>query len=195
MSSLRTLLVLGGARSGKTRLALSAVEAASDEPVMIAPAPAGDAEMADRPARHRQAPAPRWRTIEETVDLAGALRAADAPGAAVVVDCLTLWLSNLTFGGHDVEARTAEAIEALRSVTVPVVLVSNEIGLGLVPDTPLGRRFRDAQGRLNQRMAQACDAAVFVAAGLPLVLKPEGGVPSSVLALRAVISRTPPHRG
>lgn len=174
MTAIRTLLVLGGARSGKTRLALSAVEAASERPVMIATATAGDGEMADRIARHRAERGPRWRTIEETVDLADALRAADTPGAAVVVDCLTLWLSNLTFGGHDVEALTEDVVLALQAVSVPVVFVSNEIGLGLVPDTPLGRRFRDAQGRLNQRMAQACDAAVFVAAGLPLVLKPEG---------------------
>jgi len=161
-------LILGGARSGKTAHALAAAEATGRGLVMIATAEALDAEMAERIARHRAERGPRWRTIEATLDLAGALARVSA-GETAVVDCLTLWVSNLMHAERDLEAEAARLIAALPGRDM--VLVSNEVGLGIVPDNALARRFRDAAGRLNQQVAAAADRVVFVAAGLPLVLK------------------------
>lgn len=161
-------MILGGARSGKTTHALRLAEATPGGLVMIATAEALDAEMAERIARHRAERGPRWRTIEAPLDLAGAL-AEVGPGETAVVDCLTLWLSNLMFAEQDVEQETEILITALAGHDV--VLVSNEVGLGIVPDNALARRFRDEAGRLNQRIAAAADRVLFVAAGLPLVLK------------------------
>ena len=165
------LLVLGGARSGKSRLAQSRAEASGLEPVLVATATAGDDEMAARIARHRAERDGRWRTVEAPLDLVGALAAQCAPGRIVVVDCLTLWLANLMQAGADAEAGSAALARAAGGLAGPAIFVSNEVGLGLVPQTPLGRAFRDAQGRLNQTMATACAEVVFVAAGLPLTLK------------------------
>lgn len=163
-------LVLGGARSGKSRHALALAEAAGPRRIFVATGEAGDAEMAERIARHRAERGAGWRTLEEPLDLARAV--GDAAAAdAVLVDCLTLWLSNLMLAGRDVEAATAALLGALARAPLPVVLVSNEVGLGLVPETALGRRFRDAQGRLNQRVAAAVGRVDFVAAGLALRLK------------------------
>ncbi|MEM9170743.1 MAG: bifunctional adenosylcobinamide kinase/adenosylcobinamide-phosphate guanylyltransferase [Pseudomonadota bacterium] len=163
--------ILGGARSGKSRRAQSVAEGLARRRVFIATAQAFDEEMAERIARHRADRAHGWETIETPLDPAGAVRASAASGTACLVDCLTLWLSNLMHAGRDVDAATLDLVRALDEAGGPVVLVSNEIGLGLVPETPLGRRFRDAQGRLNQAVAAACDRVEFVAAGLPLVLK------------------------
>ncbi len=168
----RTLLVLGGARSGKSAFAERLVRESGRQPVIIATAEAGDAEMALRIARHRQDRGPGWIALEEPLNLAAALEVACRPDRAVLVDCLTLWLSNLMHAGRDPGVEGAAIAGLLPHLPGPVVFVSNEIGLGLVPDTSLGRRFRDAQGRLNQTIAAATDQAVFVAAGLPLVLKP-----------------------
>jgi adenosylcobinamide kinase/adenosylcobinamide-phosphate guanylyltransferase len=164
-------LVLGGARSGKTRHALGLAEAAGPARVYLATAQAGDAEMAARIARHREERRAGWRTVEAPLELP---RALDEVGAvdAVVVDCLTLWCSNLLLAGRDVAAATEELIAALAVAAVPAILVSNEVGLGLVPDTALGRAFRDVQGRTNQRIAASVPAVDFVAAGLVLPLKP-----------------------
>lgn len=165
-------LVLGGARSGKSSHAERLVLGWGLSPVYVATAEPRDAEMAERIARHRDdRAAGGWTTVEEPVDLAGAVAAHGGPRRALLVDCLTLWLSNLMLRDHDVATRQADLLAALAAAGGPVVLVSNEIGLGLVPETPLGRRFRDAQGRLNQAVAAACPRVVFVAAGLPLVLK------------------------
>ena len=161
-------LILGGARSGKTAHALAAAEATGRGLVMIATAEALDAEMAERIARHRAERGPRWRTLEAPLDLAGALTQVSA-GETAVVDCLTLWVSNLMHAECDLEAEAARLIAALPGRDL--VLVSNEVGLGIVPDNALARRFRDAAGRLNQQVAAAADRVVFVAAGLPLVLK------------------------
>jgi len=165
-------LILGGARSGKTTHALRAAEAAAETTgrglVMIATAEALDGEMEERIARHRAERGPRWRTLEAPLDLAGALGQVGAAETAVV-DCLTLWVSNLMHAGRDIEMETASLIAALAGRDV--LLVSNEVGLGIVPDNALARRFRDAAGRLNQQVAAAADQVVFVAAGLPLVLK------------------------
>ncbi|NNM72867.1 bifunctional adenosylcobinamide kinase/adenosylcobinamide-phosphate guanylyltransferase [Enterovirga aerilata] len=174
MPSLATSLVLGGARSGKSRHAERLVAASGCERVYVATAAPGDSEMADRIARHRAERGAGWLTIEEELDLAGALVREARPGRAVLVDCLTLWLSNLMVAGRDPEAASAELCGLLPGLPCPVVLVSNELGMGLVPETPLGRRFRDAQGRLNQAVAAAVPNVIFVAAGLPLTLKQAG---------------------
>lgn len=168
----RTLLVLGGARSGKSAFAERLVRTSGRQPVIVATAEAGDGEMAHRIARHRQVRGPGWIVLEETLNLTGALEAASRPDRAVLVDCLTLWLSNLMLAGRDPAAETGALAGLLPCLPGPVVLVSNEIGLGLVPETSLGRRFRDAQGQLNQTIAATTDQVVFVAAGLPLVMKP-----------------------
>lgn len=162
--------LLGGARSGKSRRAQVLAEQASPSRVFIATAEPLDDEMARRIARHQAERAEGWRTVEAPLDLAPALGEAK-PDEAIVIDCLTLWLSNLMHHGRDVEDETARLCAALPAATKPVFLVSNELGLGLVPESPIGRAFRDAQGRLNQAVASACDVVEFVAAGLPLRLK------------------------
>jgi len=136
--------------------------------VMIATAEALDAEMAERIARHRAERGPRWRTLEAPLDLASALNSVGASEIAVV-DCLTLWASNLIHAERDPEAETTRLLAALAGKAV--ILISNEVGLGIVPDNALARRFRDVAGRMNQQVAAATDRVVFVAAGLPLTLK------------------------
>ncbi|MEX0760422.1 MAG: bifunctional adenosylcobinamide kinase/adenosylcobinamide-phosphate guanylyltransferase [Tistlia sp.] len=175
----RVTLVLGGARSGKSAHAEALVEGAAGACFYLATAEAGDAEMAERIAAHRARRGGRWRTLEEPLDLAGALTRGvpseagrePEPVGAILVDCLTLWLANLLGAGRDPAAETRRLLEALPGVAAPVVFVSNEVGLGIVPTSALGRRFRDEAGRLNQAVAAAADRVVFVAAGLPLVLK------------------------
>jgi adenosylcobinamide kinase/adenosylcobinamide-phosphate guanylyltransferase len=170
----RHRLVLGGARSGKSRHALRLAEAIGPARVLVATAEAGDAEMAERIARHRAERGPGWRVVEAPLELAAAL---DGIGAAnvAVVDCLTLWLSNLMHAEADLDEATDELVMALDGYGAPVVFVSNEVGLGLVPETPLGRAFRDAQGRLNMRMAERADRVILMAAGLPLLMKDRPG--------------------
>ncbi|MEM1086456.1 MAG: bifunctional adenosylcobinamide kinase/adenosylcobinamide-phosphate guanylyltransferase [Pseudomonadota bacterium] len=163
--------ILGGARSGKSRRALSLAETLGERRVFVATAEAWDDEMADRIERHRSEREVGWSTVEAPLDLVNALSVVASRGAVCLVDCLTLWLSNLMHHERDVEAESARLVEAIRTMPVPIILVSNEVGLGLVPETPLGRAFRDAQGRLNQAVASVCDRVEFVAAGLPLVLK------------------------
>ena len=126
--------------------------------------------MAQRIARHQADRSDGWQTVEAPLDLVSALGRVGG-GNAILVDCLTLWLSNLMHHGRDVDTETEQLCSALQAMTQPVFLVSNEVGMGLVPDTKLGRNFRDAQGRLNQQVANVCDVVEFVAAGLPLRLK------------------------
>ncbi len=166
-------LVLGGARSGKSAHAERIALGTRLAPVYVATAQAFDDEMRTRIARHRSDRAGGgWRTIEEPIDLPGAIREASTAETVILVDCLTLWLSNLMLGGHDVASAQADLLGTIDLAAGPLVLVSNEVGLGIVPETPLGRDFRDAQGRLNQAVAAAVPHVVFIAAGLPLVLKP-----------------------
>lgn len=166
----RVTLVLGGARSGKSRHAEMLVRAAGGG-VYLATAQALDAEMAARIARHRAERGRDWTTIEEPLELAAALERGARAGQPILVDCLTLWLSNLMGAGRGVEAETARLLAALKVLPAPVVFVSNEVGLGIVPDNALARAFRDEAGRLNQAVAAAADRVVFLAAGLPLALK------------------------
>jgi adenosylcobinamide kinase/adenosylcobinamide-phosphate guanylyltransferase len=165
------VLVLGGARSGKSAFAERVVIESGLEPVYLATAQAGDGEMAERIALHRARRGTGWRTIEEPQGLEETLGEEAGKGRAILVDCLTLWLSNILHTRADVEARTKSLCERVLSLPGLLVFVSNEVGLGLVPETELGRRFRDAQGRLNQAVAAVSDRVIFMAAGLPLYLK------------------------
>jgi len=169
-------LVLGGARSGKSTFAERMVAVSGRPAVYLATAEAHDTEMRDRIDRHKAARGSGWTTREAPHDVAGALAAID-PRAAVLLDCATLWLSNRMLAGADPDTESTALIAALVACPAPVVVVSNEVGQGIVPDNALARRFRDAQGRLNQRLAAEAALAVAVMAGLPLVLKgrlPEG---------------------
>lgn len=159
-------LVLGGARSGKTAYALTLADAPR---TYVATATAGDDEMQARIDAHKAERGDDWHLIEAPTDLINALTSTNEGG--IVVDCLTLWLSNLMAEAKDVDAEVTALIAALPSCTADIVFVSNEIGMGLVPMDALSRQFRDAQGRLNQRIAAAADSVEFVAAGLPLRLK------------------------
>lgn len=169
-----TTLVLGGARSGKSAFAQKAAEKAAvlGRPILIATGQAFDDEMAERIARHRADRGESWTTVEAPLDLAEAIEALPADAVAVV-DCLTLWLSNLMLAEREVEVAASPLIEAVAASPARLWLVSNEVGLGIVPETPLGRRFRDEAGRLHQRLATVTDEVYFVAAGLPLRLKPQ----------------------
>lgn len=173
----RSCLVLGGARSGKSAYAQRLAESAGRAPVYLATAEVWDGEMRDRVDAHRAARDARWRTLEAPVALPEALAEAAGADRVVLVDCLTLWLSNLVLGGHDVDDATARLLALVPGLPGAVMFVSNEVGSGIVPENRLGRQFRDAQGRLNQRVAAACDAVVLVAAGLPLLLKPTSSPP------------------
>jgi adenosylcobinamide kinase/adenosylcobinamide-phosphate guanylyltransferase len=167
------VLVLGGARSGKTSYALSeALKAAGANwvPIMIATAQALDDEMTARIARHRDDRGEAWRTVEAPLDLAVALAALTADEVAVV-DCLTLWLSNLMMAERDIAAEAQGLEDAVRACPAKLWLVSNEVGGGITPDNALARRFRDEAGLLHQRLARVCEAVVLVTAGLPLSLK------------------------
>lgn len=161
-------LILGGARSGKSARALALCPAPH---VFVATAEALDADMADRIARHQAERGPDWALVEAPLDLAPVIAGHAAPGVTLLVDCLTLWLSNLMHHGRDVGAETAGLLGALAAAPGAVVLVSNELGLGLAPMNALGRAFRDHQGRLNQAVAAQAGRVEFIAAGLPLVLK------------------------
>lgn len=169
-------LVIGGARSGKSVIAETLVKQAGSRRRYIATAEAWDDEMRQRIADHRQQRGENWLTVEAPLDLAGALAEAQ-PGEVVLVDCLTLWLTNHLLAESDLAAETDRLMAALKACAAPVVLVTNEVGLSIVPENALARRFRDAQGRLNQTVAAGAGLVIGVMAGLPFALKgklPEG---------------------
>lgn len=164
-------LVLGGARSGKSRYAETLIEGTAESAVYLATAEAQDGEMEERIRHHRARRGRRWRTVEEPLAVVDALKREARPDRPILVDCLTLWLSNLLLGGRDPEREAGALVAALPSLDGPVLFVANEVGLGIVPDNALARAFRDHAGRLNQAVAAKADRVVFMAAGLPLVLK------------------------
>ena len=165
-------LVLGGARSGKSAFAERFVEASGLKPVYLATGRAFDGEMEMRIAEHRSRRGDLWRTVEAPLDLGAAIAAEAKADSAVLVDCLTLWLTNLMLAEGDIADECQRLVEGLRlHEGGPLVLVSNEVGLGIVPDNAMARAFRDHAGRLHQDIAAVAHRVVFVAAGLPLTLK------------------------
>ncbi len=177
-------LVLGGARSGKSRHAEAMVEGQPGPCVYLATAQAGDREMAARIAAHRARRGGRWSTVEEPLDVVEALSGACGPDRAVLVDCLTLWLSNLLGAERPVAAECGRLLAALPELAGPVVFVSNEVGQGVVPDNALARAFVDHAGRLHQDLAAAAQRVVFMTAGLPHELKSISEIQSPILKLQ-----------
>ena len=165
-------LILGGARSGKSGLAQQRAQATGRPVTLIATAQALDAEMAERIARHQADRPSGWRTVEEPLALAAALQAECAPGRCVIVDCLTLWLTNLLLDSEArLAAETALLLQTLPGLPGEIILVSNETGLGVIPMDALTRRFVDVAGRLHQDLAGLCDRVTLTVAGLPMMLK------------------------
>ena len=168
-------LVLGGCRSGKSRYAEQWVTRNFSDKVFVATLEArNDAEMDQRIALHLQSRGMGWLTVEEPLDLVGVLEKNETGSEVFLVDCLTMWLTNMMMqglGDEKIQGEVARLSQAVARLAASVVLVANEVGLGIVPESPLGRRFRDLAGWTNQQMALICDQVVFVAAGLPLRLK------------------------
>lgn len=171
----RSLLVLGGARSGKSRHAQAVAEAIPGPLVFIATAQAFDAEMKEKIARHRADRNDRWHTVEAPLALAEAIGAQDGTAAVILVDCLTLWASNLLLSEEPAEPRVQALLEAIASASSPIILVSNEVGMGIVPDNALARRFRNLAGDINQRVGRAVSSAELVVAGFSLSLQRQAG--------------------
>ena len=171
VNSVKVILVLGGARSGKSSFAQRLAEENEGGLVYLATAQAFDAEMVERIARHRSDRSARWQTVECPLNLADAISVNQKGGRTILVDCLTLWLSNLMLGEHDVAGAVSTLVATLKASASTVILVSNEVGQGIVPDNALARRFRDEAGWLNQAIACAADDVWFVTAGLPQRLK------------------------
>lgn len=165
------LFVLGGARSGKSRYAQQRAELTGLAPIYIATAQAWDDEMRDRIALHRGERGGAWTTIEAPLALAEAIHAHAAPSRVLLVDCLTLWVTNLMLGDHDIAAAARGLTDALACAQGPVIAVSNEVGLSIVPENALARRFRDEAGRVNQQMAACMGEVQLVMAGLNLRMK------------------------
>ena len=167
------VLVLGGARSGKSSYALKLAEAWWTHPLYLATAETLDEEMEQRVARHRQARGARWRNVEAPLEVSPVIAGSEPEGDGILLDCVTLWLSNVLLkeGERACERRREELLAAVGRRQRGLICVANEVGMGIVPDNALARSFRDQAGWLNQALAQAADAVVFVAAGLPFSLK------------------------
>ena len=166
----KIIFVLGGAASGKSTYAESLVTKADERPVYLATAEARDEEMFEKIAKHRARRGEEWRDVACPRDAAGAISGLER-GDIALLDCATMWLTNVMLAEGDVAAETQALLSALRTSAAPVVVVSNEVGQGIVPEHRLGRRFREAQGQLNQDLAALADTVVLVVAGLPLALK------------------------
>ena len=166
----RSFLILGGARSGKSARALALALPPRCFVATSNPEP-GDHEMEDRIARHRAERGPDWTLVEEPVAVAETVRRHDSAEASLVVDCLTLWLANLRLAGRDPASETEALAQAVSRSKGRIILVSNELGMGLHPETPLSRSFRDDHGRMNQRIAECADRVELVVAGQPLAIK------------------------
>lgn len=171
MRSPRTTLVLGGARSGKSRYAEDLAAAHPGPKVYVASAVAGDAEMASRIAHHQARRGEGWTTVETPLAVIEAIARNDAKDRFVLFDCVTLWVSNLMHAERDVASEVERLAAVVAGFRGRLAIVSNEVGLGIVPDNPLARAFRDEAGRANQELAAAAEEVVFIAAGLPLRLK------------------------
>jgi adenosylcobinamide kinase / adenosylcobinamide-phosphate guanylyltransferase len=169
----RATFIFGGARSGKTRLALQRAEATGLKRLYVATAAAWDDEMRERIALHKAERDASWQTVEEEKALPALLSREMQVGRVILVDCLTLWLTNIMLAEEDCDIAIATLASTVRQCRGHVILVSNEVGMGIVPDNALARRFRDWQGRLNQHMGEVCDEVILVAAGLPLTIKPQ----------------------
>ncbi|MEL4375761.1 bifunctional adenosylcobinamide kinase/adenosylcobinamide-phosphate guanylyltransferase [Brucella cytisi] len=167
----KSVLVLGGARSGKSSYAEKMVESSGLQPLYLATGRAFDKEMENRIAIHRDRRGSEWQTVEEPLDLVGALTLNAAADRFVLVDCLTLWLTNLMMAERDIATETASLVAMLPNLAGPVVFVSNEVGLGIVPENRMAREFRDHAGFLHQAVAAIADEVYFMAAGLPLRMK------------------------
>lgn len=168
------VLVLGGARSGKTGFAERLAMRAGHTPAYLATAEALDGEMRERVRTHQEQRKGRFATIEEPLELTQTLLRAARDHDVILVDCLTLWITNLLGANRDVAGAVEELALTLSEIEqVKVILVSNEVGLGIVPDNPLARSFRDLAGSAHQRLAEICDDVYFIVAGLPMVLKGE----------------------
>jgi adenosylcobinamide kinase / adenosylcobinamide-phosphate guanylyltransferase len=168
----KSLLVLGGARSGKSRYAQRLAELSGLRPVLIATAEAKDPEMEARIKRHAAARSPQWVVVEESIALDEALWREACEDRIVVVDCTTLWLGKIMLDHRDALAAARRLAQCVAGLAGPVIFVSNEVGSGIVPENALARAFRDTQGFLNQALAEACEAAVLVIGGIALCLKP-----------------------
>lgn len=166
-------LVFGGARSGKSAYAEQMVLACGDTPHYVATSQIFDDEMNQRVQHHQHRRGTQWSVTEEPLSLCDAIQGAPTDNTAILVDCLTLWLSNLMHHDRDVEFESGKLLELIPSLAKPIVFVSNEVGMGIVPENALARAFRDHQGRLNQKLAAIVDRVDFIAAGLPLNLKPQ----------------------
>lgn len=167
----KAILITGGARSGKSGFAERLTLSMGGEAIYVATAEALDGEMAERIARHRARRGPEWETVNASLSLLDTLHETDH-GRPRLVDCLTLWLSNLMHHGHDWQTEVRALAEALPGFAAPVVFVTNEVGAGIVPENRLARAFRDAAGLVNQEIAAACDELWLVTAGYPMKVKP-----------------------
>lgn len=167
----KTYLLTGGVRSGKSSYALQ-LASSSKKPFYIATGWAGDDEMSSRIKNHKEERNSSWTTIEERCELKSAIEnAINNKADMIIVDCLTMWTCNLMYQAKNVDLYTANLIEALKNTTVPIVMVTNEVGLGIVPESRDGRDFRDLLGWINQKIAKVADKVIFMVSGIPMVIK------------------------
>jgi adenosylcobinamide kinase/adenosylcobinamide-phosphate guanylyltransferase len=170
----RMIFITGGCRSGKSRFALDYANRHFSKKLYLATAEVLDGEMAHRVANHKRARGPEWQTVEEPLRVVEKIREHGSRVEAILFDCMTLWLSNLLLRGDD-ESKITEEVErlgnAIQETRATLIVVTNEVGMGIVPVDPLGRRFRDLAGMANQRMAALADAVIFMVSGIPMVLK------------------------